>query len=107
MLDHKEGEKVKPARKPKKKPVRGPYIQYSKRFATWALIAGYVAYFVAQWRIGDNATEQIKAFLGLLEYTFGIVAVYNGNSISEKYFTNRFHLYRQHDDPNDQSNING
>ncbi|NLV58662.1 MAG: hypothetical protein GXY67_07810 [Clostridiales bacterium] len=77
-------------KKPRKK-IR--YIQYSKRFAACALLLGYVAFFVAQWRIGDNPTEQIKAFLGLLEYTFGIVAVYNGNSISEKFFVNRYHLF--------------
>lgn len=80
-----------------------PYMQYSKRFAVAALAIGVIAYLVAQWRIGASPDGQYKAFLGLLEYTFGVCTVYNGNSVSEKFFASKYHLFTQPTDEEDDT----
>jgi hypothetical protein len=75
-----------------------PYMQYSKRFAIAALAIGCIAYLTFEMRVGDSPEYQYKALIALLEYTFGVLAVYNGNSSSEKYFVNKYHMFTKTDD---------
>lgn len=82
-------------------------MQYSKRFAIAALITGTAAYLLAWWQVGSDPEWQYRSLIALLEYTFGIVALYNGNSVSEKYFTSKFHLFAAPDEEKDESGTNG
>ncbi|MCE5342772.1 MAG: hypothetical protein LLF96_04175 [Eubacteriales bacterium] len=99
-----EGRKVEPGEKPgeaKTNPKGGkkrPYLQYSKRFEIAALAIGCIAFLTFEIRVGDSPEYQYKALMALLEYTFGIIAVYNGNSVSEKYFGSKYHLFTKTDD---------
>jgi hypothetical protein len=66
------------------------YVQYSKRLAVVALAIGWGAYVITLWRIGDDAQYSYRAFSDLLMYTFGILSLYNGNSVTEKFFASKY-----------------
>lgn len=76
-----------------KKKATKPRIQFSKIIAVAALVLGWTGYCFARAAIGEQADDQLSAFRAILEYTFGVVAVYNGNSVSEKYFTSKHLLF--------------
>ncbi len=88
--------KPKPkARQPTKK---RRYIQWSKiaNAVSDAIIVGL--YLLARTSIGDAPDDQLAAFRGALEALAFVQALYSGNSVSEKYFTNKYHLFQTNDD---------
>jgi len=89
--------KPKPkARQPTTKKRR--YIQWSKiaNAVSDAIIVGL--YLLARASIGDAPDNQLAAFRGALEALAFVQALYSGNSVSEKYFTNKYHLFQTNDD---------
>jgi hypothetical protein len=80
--------------KPKaRQPTRKPRVQWSKiaNAVSDVLVVGL--YLLARDSIGQNPDDQLAAFRGALEALAFVQALYSGNSVSEKYFTGKYHLF--------------
>ncbi len=81
--------------KPKQQRTRKRYIQFSKiaNAVSDLLIVGL--YLLARAAIGNDAECQLKALQGALEALAFVQALYSGNSVSEKFFASKYHLFQQ------------
>ena len=89
--------------KPKQQRARRRYVQWSKiaNAVSDVLIVGL--YLLARGAIGDDAECQLKALQGALEALAFVQALYSGNSVSEKYFTGKYHLFQNTTDDDDDA----
>ena len=80
-----------------------PRVQWSKiaNAVSDALIV--ILYLLARGAIGDDAECQLKALQGALEALAFVQALYSGNSVSEKYFTGKYHLFQNTTDDDDDA----
>ena len=83
-------------RKPKPKarqPTGAPRVQWSKiaNAVSDVLVVGL--YLLARSSIGASPDDQLAAFRGALEALAVVQALYSGNSVSEKYFAGKYHLF--------------
>lgn len=71
------------------------HVQWSKiaNAVSDALIV--ILYLLARGAIGDDAECQLKALQGALEALAFVQALYSGNSVSEKFFVSKYHLFQQ------------
>jgi hypothetical protein len=72
-----------------------------RRYTQWSKIANAVSdvivvglYLLARAAIGEDAECQLKALQGALEALAFVQALYSGNSVSEKYFVGKYHLFQ-------------
>jgi len=81
--------------KPKQQRPRRRHVQWSKiaNAVSDVLIVGL--YLLARGAIGDDAECQLKALQGALEALAFVQALYSGNSVSEKFFVSKYHLFQQ------------
>lgn len=81
--------------KPKQQRARRRYVQWSKiaNAVSDVLIVGL--YLLARGAIGNDAECQLKALQGALEALAFVQALYSGNSVSEKFFVSKYHLFQQ------------
>ena len=91
--------------KPKaRQPTRGrPRVQWSKVANAMSVAVIITLYLLARNSIGDNADDQLKALQGALEALAFVQALYSGNSVSEKYFIGKYHLFQNTSDDDDDS----
>ena len=73
---------------------RRRYIQWSKIANAVSVLVIVVLYLLARAAIGSDADDQLKALQGALEALAFVQALYSGNSVSEKYFTGKYHLFQ-------------
>ena len=75
-------------------PTRKPRVQWSKiaNAVSDVLVVGL--YLLARDSIGASPDDQLAAFRGALEALAFVQALYSGNSVSEKYFTGKYHLFQ-------------
>ena len=80
------------ATKPKRQ--RSKHVQWSKvaNVVSDVLIVGL--YLLARGAIGEDAECQLKALQGALEALAFVQALYSGNSVSEKFFMSKYHLFQ-------------
>ena len=92
------GQKEKP-RAPNRKRA---YIQWSKiaNAVSDVLVVGL--YLLARSSIGESPDDQLAAFRGALEALAFVQALYSGNSVSEKYFSGKYHLFQTTTDDDDE-----
>lgn len=81
--------------KPKQQRTRRHHVQWSKiaKAVSDMLIVGL--YLLARGAIGNDAECQLKALQGALEALAFVQALYSGNSVSEKFFASKYHLFQQ------------
>ncbi len=95
--------------KPKAKRTTGkPRVQWSKiaNAVSDVLVVGL--YLLARSSIGASPDDQLAAFRGALEALAFVQALYSGNSVSEKYFTGKYHLFEYGtDDSSDETDTCG
>ena len=83
---------------------RRRYIQWSKIANAMSVVVIVVLYLLARAAIGSDADDQLKALQGALEALAFVQALYSVNSVSEKYFTGKYHLFQNTtDDDGDSS----
>ena len=73
---------------------RRRYIQWSKIANAVSVVVIVMLYLLARAAIGNDADDQLKALQGALEALAFVQALYSGNSVSEKYFTGKYHLFQ-------------
>lgn len=76
------------AKKPRRK-----YVQWSKIANALSDVLVIALYLWGRSAIGDDAECQLKALQGALEALAFVQALYSGNSVSEKFFTSKYHLF--------------
>ena len=89
--------------KPKAKRTTGkPRVQWSKiaNAVSDVLVVGL--YLLARSSIGESPDDQLAAFRGALEALAFVQALYSGNSVSEKYFSGKYHLFQTTTDDDDE-----
>ncbi len=72
-----------------------PRVQWSKIANAVSDVLIVVLYLLARSAIGDDAECQLKALQGALEALAFVQALYSGNSVSEKFFVSKYHLFQQ------------
>ena len=82
-------------------PNRRPHVQWSKIANATSVAVILILYLLARSAIGENADDQLKALQGALEALAFVQALYSGNSVSEKYFTGKYHLFQNPTDSDD------
>ena len=82
---------------------RRRYMQWSKIANAVSVVVIVVLYLLARAAIGSDADDQLKALQGALEALAFVQALYSGNSVSEKYFTGKYHLFQNTDSTDDDS----
>jgi hypothetical protein len=70
------------------------YIQWSKIANAMSVLVIVGLYLLARAAIGDDAECQLKALQGAFEALAFVQALYSGNSVSEKYFIGKYHLFQ-------------
>lgn len=80
---------------------RRRYIQWSKIANAVSVVVIVILYLLARAAIGSDADDQLKALQGALEALAFVQALYSGNSVSEKYFTGKYHLFQNTDSTDD------
>lgn len=72
-----------------------PRVQWSKIANAMSDALIVILYLLARGAIGDDAECQLKALQGALEALAFVQALYSGNSVSEKFFVSKYHLFQQ------------
>ena len=78
-------------------------MQWSKIANAMSVVEIVALYLLARAAIGSDADDQLKALQGALEALAFVQALYSSNSVSEKYFTGKYHLFQNTDSTDDDS----
>ena len=94
--------------KPRAPNRRRTYVQWSKIANAVSVVVIIALYLLARDAIGEDSENQLKALQGALEALAFVQALYSGNSVSEKYFTGKYHLFEYGtDDSSDETDTCG